>query len=392
MKYSTLDFISCPVDRHFPLKLYAAEVRDNGTTSGTSPACEQYCGYRGVSLDSVASPSQGCEQCHSKTIEEGVLSCEHCGALYLITRGIPQLIPEELKSPVEIQLLSEIRSRLSIKGRTADNQAVDSFIVQAKRNEMGSRGKYSQEEIVANYSSRRFGFMNRVEVETTLRLLEAKDNDIVLDAGAGYGVMAIPVSQRCRYVVATDITFEVLQAFKEFFYGLKTPYFQGYAEFPEDRICLIQADMCHPPFRAGFNFTKALSSQVLCHIPGSQEKASYIKGISQHLKPGGTFVLTAFNYSLLRQLLRLSLRIPKEATLSPDDWTGYYCRFTRDEFRSLVSSDFVVDKLFGFHHVVPRYLSLINAGLADILEKMLQATPVSCRTGQLLAVRCHKRQ
>lgn len=390
MKYNVLDFISCPADQHFPLKLYVTELGDDSTTSQKYYSCEKYCGYLEQSIANAA-PSSNCEQCCSKTIEEGVLFCEQCGALYLITKGIPKLISDELTSQEEIQLLGNIRGQLGLAKNVTVKETGDNFILKAKRNEMGSRGKYKKDEIIASYTSKKFDFMNRVEVEAVIRHLEVNSSDIVLDAGAGYGVSSIPVSRNCRYVVATDITFEVLLAFKEFFYGISTSYFKGYDEFPEDKICLIQADMCCPPFREGFHFSKAIGSQVLCHIPGGEQKRNYIEGISKHLEPGGTFVSTAFNYSLLRRLMRLMKKTPKEALLGPTDWAGYYYRFTQDELRELLVPSFVVEKLIGFHNLLPRYTAVISTGLANMLERMMQVLPISYLIGQLLLAKCHKR-
>jgi len=385
VKYSTLDFISCPVDNHFPLVLSATEVKDIPTPSSNGHVCELYCGYRNKSISGIKPSGIDCAECHATTIETGLLSCEQCGASYLISNGIAKLIPDELKSQEEIRLLEEIGAQTD-----SSRQTDESFIVNAKRDEMASRGKYQKDEILQSYTQKKFDFMNRVEVETVSRYLDAKDSDIVLDAGAGYGVAAVPLSQHCRYVVATDITFEVLLALKQFFYGMSTSYFDGYSEFPEDRICLIQADMCSPPFRNGFQFTKVLSSQVLCHIPDEGPKESYIEGIKEHLVPGGTMVLTAFNYGLVQQLMARLRNTPKEASLGPAEWAGYYYRFRESELRSLLNNSFTVDELIGFHSLLPRYVSLMSTGAASVLERVTQVTPFSRLVGHLLLAKCRK--
>ena len=385
MKYSTLDFISCPVDNHFPLVLSATEVKDVPTASSNGHVCELYCGYRNKSIGGVKPSDTGCAECHARTIEAGLLTCDKCGSSYLVSSGIAKLIPDELKSQEEIHLLEKIGAQTNSSGQTDE-----SFVVNAKRDEMASRGKYQKDEILQSYTQKRFDFMNRVEVETVSRYLDAKDSDIVLDAGAGYGVAAVPLSQHCRYVVATDITFEVLLALKQFFYGMSTSYFDGYSEFPEDRICLIQADMCSPPFRKGFQFTKVLSSQVLCHIPGDEPKANYIEGIEEHLVPGGTMVLTAFNYGLVQQLMVRLRNTPKEASLGPAEWAGYYYRFKEGELRTLLNDSFTVDELIGFHSLLPRYVSLMSTGAASVLERVTQSTPFSRLVGHLLLAKCRK--
>lgn len=391
MKYNALDFIGCPIDKHFPLKLYLAELRGDSTPSQRCYHCEQYCGYLEKSIANSAPSDSDCEQCHSRTIEEGALFCEQCGSLYLVTQGIPKLIPEELKSREEIQLLQQLRSQLGLGGNVAAEATVDSFVLKAKRNEMASRGKYKKDEIIASHAFKRFDFMNRVEFEAVAKYLDVGDSDIILDAGAGYGAMSIPVSRHCRYLVATDITFEVLLAFKEFFYGISTSYFNGYQEFPEGKICLIQADMCFPPFREGFHFSKAISTQVVCHIPGEKEKKNFIAGVYNHLEPGGIFVVTAFNDSLYRQLVRLIKKTPKEAILEPAQWAGYYYRFRKNEFRDLLTTVFVVTELFGFGSLPPRYITGVNLRLANSLERIAQMPTISFLLGEILLAKCHKR-
>ena len=105
MKYSTLDFISCPVDNHFPLVLSATEVKDVPTASSNGHVCELYCGYRNKSIGGVKPSDTGCAECHARTIEAGLLTCDKCGSSYLVSSGIAKLIPDELKSQEEIHLL-----------------------------------------------------------------------------------------------------------------------------------------------------------------------------------------------------------------------------------------------------------------------------------------------
>ena len=84
-------------------------------------------------------------------------------------------------------------------------------------------------------------------------------------------------------------------------------------------------------------------------------------------------------------------KTPKEALLGPADWAGYYYRFTQDELRELLVPSFVVEKLIGFHNLLPRYTAVVSTGLANMLEKVTQATPVSTILGQFLLAKCRKR-
>ena len=89
--------------------------------------------------------------------------------------------------------------------------------------------------------------------------------------------------------------------------------------------------------------------------------------------------------------MRLTKKTPKEAMLGPADWAGYYYRFTKDEYRELLATSFVVEGLFGFQCLPSRYISVLNVGIANVLERVTQALPSSFLTGEILLAKCHKR-
>lgn len=295
MKYNILDFIACPLCKHFPLKLREARIGEevDFISSFKQPyRCEQYCGYQEKKITDTI-PAMICRECYSKTIEEGILFCENCGALYQIKDGIPKLIPDDLKSKEE------------------------DFILKAKKREMDVRNKPMKDKIISNLSSKRHQFLKQVEFDAVFRCLDPRAEDVVLDAGAGYGIFSIPISQRCKYIVATDFAFNTLKIFKDLSNnGFSTTYFTGYERFPEAKICLIQADSCHLPFRKDFHFSKILSTQVISHIPIGEQMCA-IKEIYDHITENGIFVLTVGNDFLLLRLLRIlkSRYSPKGETI-----------------------------------------------------------------------------
>lgn len=386
MNYNALDFIACPVDKHFPLKLHVTDVRETGIPNN-GYWCQQYCGYLGESITDIGTPSRSCEECRSKSIEQGVLFCEACGSLYQIRNGILKLIPDNLKEQEEIQFLEQRRSYFTEQSTQTQKRYNDDFVLKIKKAEMRSRAEIDQKGIIASLTSKRHQFLKKAEFEAVSRRLEVKENDIILDAGAGYGVFSIPLSKKCSYIVATDITFEVLQAFREFCFRLSTSYFTGYDEFPEGKICLIQADICRMPFRKGFQFDKMLSTQVLSYIAGSVEKATAIKEAVNLLKKNGLFVLTVANRRLLRQIKKL-VRHHKEEESLKDNRGVYYYEFNKGELRNLLEPFFTVEEILGLQNF-PSVIH-INKGLAMLFEKIIQLTPSSLLFGKILLAKCRK--
>lgn len=391
MKFNALDFISCPECKYFPLKLHELVLKDASDSSGRYYSCEQYCGYVEQAIADAKPDTLDCEQCYSKTIEGGVLSCTDCGSLYQIKNGIPRLILDDLKSEQEIQFLERFKFLVGARQNVLDNRAINSSVLKAKRAEISARGKYEKDEILGILTAKRHQLMKEIEIKAVFRFLDLKNDDIILDAGAGEGDFSIPLSRKCCYVVSTDITFEVLLALKEFAYGISTPYRDGYEEFPEVKICLIQADNCHLPFREGFRFNKVISTQVVSHIPGEKERENSIKEVWKYLQPNGVFVLTVANWDIIRRLARFRNGTPKEATLEGARGVGYYYKFSAPELRALLKNGgFTVKKLSGVHNPAFRQPG-VNEGIARFLEMGVSKFPFASRQiGNLLLAKCRK--
>ena len=53
MKYHMLDFIACPIDKHFPLRLLPTRIVTKEQSSKQWYQCEQYFGYTAKPLSDV---------------------------------------------------------------------------------------------------------------------------------------------------------------------------------------------------------------------------------------------------------------------------------------------------------------------------------------------------
>ncbi|MBO3757775.1 MAG: Trm112 family protein [Thermoproteota archaeon] len=84
MKHELLDILACPIDKHYPLKLYViSEKWEEATTK------------EGEKIKWIE-------------IDTGILFCENCNRWFPITDGIPIMLPDELRQKEEdLQFLSK---------------------------------------------------------------------------------------------------------------------------------------------------------------------------------------------------------------------------------------------------------------------------------------------
>jgi len=388
MKYNILDFIACPSCKHFPLKLHETKICEEDAISSFDPPykCERYCGYRGEKITNVVAATI-CKECYSKTIEDGILFCKNCNTSYQIKCGIAKLITDVLKSEDELQYLKSRKNPVKTEGIDKKTkrkiEIEEDFILKAKKTEMDVRNRPMNGEVVENLSSKKHQFMKQIEFKAVDECLDIRKDDLVLDAGCGYGVHTLPISQRCKYVIATDFAFNTLKIFKTLSNNeFSTVYLTSYETFPEAKICLIQADICHLPFRKDFQFSKVLSTQVISHIP-LDEKINAMGEIYNYLRKNGIFVLTVGNDFLFWRLLRiLKLRNAPKKKLSGDD--GYFYKFKKSEFKNiLMMSGFSVKEIYGIQ--IFGYMSTDkNQPFLNFLERKIQHTIFSTSLGNLL--------
>src|SRR5258708_3932847 len=94
MKRRLLDLFCCPVCAGDLSLTVLRETTHDVLISPPSPACRRQCELRGVQLGgALTRPDVGeCSACYSREIEEGMLACENCRALYPIIGAIPRLV------------------------------------------------------------------------------------------------------------------------------------------------------------------------------------------------------------------------------------------------------------------------------------------------------------
>ena len=114
--------------------------------------------------------------------------------------------------------------------------------------------------------------------------LGLREDDLVLDAGAGFGRHAFEVARRGARIVALDYAMDEVVMTRNTFGAMIED-----KEILEDRfVGVLRGDATRLPFAPG-TFDRVITSEVLEHI---QDDVTAIAELVRVLKPGGTFACT----------------------------------------------------------------------------------------------------
>lgn len=165
------------------------------------------------------------------------------------------------------------------------------------------------------------------EIPATLRALQLRPSDRVLEVGCGTGRFSLPVSRRCRELIAVDHSLESLRVL-----GRKLTTLSGHP------VLLVQGDATRLPIRTGWA-SRALSCQMLEHLPSHGMRAQAVSELARCLGAGGRFALSGYWFTPgLRWLL------PREGKHSGKI---FFHRFHRRELRQLLQPCFQVERITG---------------------------------------------
>jgi ubiquinone/menaquinone biosynthesis C-methylase UbiE/uncharacterized protein YbaR (Trm112 family) len=225
-------------------------------------------------------------------IGDEALGCPLCGARYALADGIPRMLPPDDARDRE-------EAAQTAKERTQRDREA---------------GIYD--------ANRLLRFLSVAEIPMTLGWLAPRPTDVVVEIGCGTGRVTRPLAARCSELWALDHSVDSLRRARE--------------KVGSERVRFVQADAGYLPLRAGAA-DRALSCQMLEHLPTAALRERAVAEAARVLKPGGTFVVSAYWHSPLTRLLA--------------DQQGhhsgmiYYYRFRRPEFRKLLGRSFEVDSL-----------------------------------------------
>jgi SAM-dependent methyltransferase len=114
--------------------------------------------------------------------------------------------------------------------------------------------------------------------------LGVRPDDLVLDAGAGFGRHAFELARLGANVVALDYSADEMVTTRGTFGAMVAA-----GEIPESRyVAAMQGDATRLPFKDG-SFDRVITSEVLEHL---QDDVTAISELVRVLRPGGTFAAT----------------------------------------------------------------------------------------------------
>jgi len=218
----------------------------------------------------------------------GMLECDGCGRSFVVRRRIPQLLPRHLAAAQQQEM-------------EARDEQVDAYD--------------------GNIPLMLFGV---VEIPYTFNLLDLSPNDAVLEAGCGTGRMSEKLAKQVKLLVSVDFSLQSLMQneIKLEASGLKNFH-------------LIQADLCNLPLKDSL-FDRALSCQVLEHVPTDVLRKKAVSEIKRIVKPGSTVVISAYQHS----------KWTKDKEGEHDGGIPYF-RFTESELTDLLETSFSLNSISG---------------------------------------------
>jgi SAM-dependent methyltransferase len=213
---------------------------------------------------------------------------------------------------------------------------------------------------------------NIIELQNVLNFLSIEDSDVLLDIGCSDGRLLEYLHRRrprCR-LVGIDFALNPLRKLRE-----KTL-----------RAHSACADVCELPFREG-SFSRAVSVQVIQHIPSIHERGRALREIYEILKPGATFVLTVLNRNTGHSMVENGMAGP--LITSPELYVYLYD--ASDLKRELEGAGYVVHRIAGINNLPASYLR--HLGVAGIVMDLLLTrffTSLSLKKGTYLLAICKK--
>jgi SAM-dependent methyltransferase len=225
----------------------------------------------------------------------------------------------------------------------------------------------------ASYEERFRGIRNAIELPPCLSAMDARAEDVVVELGCGTGRLTRCYAGKVAATVAIDLSLASLRRLAS-----------GLDPAVRPRVTLVHGDICLPAARSGV-FSKAVSFQVIEHVPTADQRAGVLATVRELLQAGGRFVCTVYNWSRAKQ--RKGGRGKGDNTSKEGFHRStppiYYYNFEADELSSLLgAARFHLELLAGIDLQLPGIRLLGPLGVA--LNRRLGATPFGLKNGHLL--------
>lgn len=191
-------------------------------------------------------------------------------------------------------------------------------------------------------------YHNEIEINNVLSSLKPKAEDNILDAGSGTGRLTRILAKKCRKIYALDFSKKSLEVLAR---KAQKESINNVVYIPENLAQEFELDE---------KVDKAVSVQVIQHIPTESGRQTAVKNVFDSLKNGGTFVMVAYNWNN-----RIKKILLKEGTF---DNGIFYFRFTPEEIKKLFENcgfenvmvvgcnNFQIYSIFGENKILTKFL------------------------------------
>jgi uncharacterized protein YbaR (Trm112 family)/ubiquinone/menaquinone biosynthesis C-methylase UbiE len=351
MKNELINFLKCPVDSSM-FKLYSIFKRNNEKANIS---------------------------------ETGVLFCKQCNRWFPIKEGIPSILPDALREHEEKTFLEKYKDDIpdeilyegvpiNLNSTGNSTEKMQHQHEDKKKNiEIKERDKRA-----SSYDAHFTEYVAKTEIEMTLKSFTPGSNDIILDLGVGTGRFLMGYLNQCKEVIGIDFSFKSL---------LKTKI--NNQQYFDQNLSLLQVDISNLPFKNN-SFDRAISTQVIQHLPSARLREDTIAGISHVLKEGAEFTCSTTNYSLQKRFYEMIGKedyVKKEGRIMGGK---VYCfNFRANELEKLFNKHFEVKEVYGILNWIPKISKNLGKYRRN-LDYFIARTPLSKWLGDLLLIRTIK--
>ncbi len=294
MKYSVLDVLVCPeCNSSLSLRVFEVIHLSEGSRDGSFPLCGESCAHHGTDFRSAAVRETNWAECMRHEIVSGVLEC-NCGMWFPIIRGIPRLLPEELRSTFLTyypDFFEKYQGVLPSLGSSEKIPVAKALDIQGKKDTI-YRFSYEWNEF-KDYDDDNFSIVIGPIGDDFFK------EKTVLDAGCGAGRHAKAARLHgAREVYAMDLSNSVDAAFENSMF--------------DPGIHVIQGDIFHPPFKRAF-FDLIYS---LWALPHTHDPQSGFHALVPCISPTGSVVVYLYNserwlsYKILGLMRGITTKLP----------------------------------------------------------------------------------
>jgi SAM-dependent methyltransferase len=250
---------------------------------------------------------------------------------------------------------------------------IDFLPKQQKNHEL--REIQARDTTAHEYEARFSRLRNAIEIPPSLRSISASPEDLIVELGCGTGRITRQYAGKTLLTVAIDFSRVSLLRLRD-----------SLTPDQQKKCLLVRADVSKLPLRSGV-FSKAVSFQVLEHLPSRQLRENVLSEAARVLVPhSGELIFSVYNWSRIKKRDFARGRgnnTAKEGFHPIGGVPVYYYNFEKNELSQLLqSAGFSQARIRGLQMQIrgSRFLGPFNVAM----DRFLSMTPLGIDLGHLL--------